>query len=233
MLDETKELRLIEKAQQGNASAMEELITAYTPAIKAAVRKVAPFYNVEDAMQTATLRFIELVHSHDPEKGRLAGRVKDEITYALREESTLNNSHWHIPARSQRRFLTIMKLAKQDVLLGAEIAEKHGMARSTFLMMSNVLTNSQSMDADPTWLDILYSEQDFIDLETKAMAEQALACLDGTEQYVVRAFYGMADYREFSDAEIAQALNMTKRQVRTIRQNALMKMRRELLVLAV
>ena len=69
--------------------------------------------------------------------------------------------------------------------------------------------------------------------ETKSMAEQALNCLSGTEQYIVKAFYGFSEYREMSDAEIAGGLNMTKRQVRTIRQGALLKMRKELLVVAV
>ena len=233
MFDDEKENRLIAKAQDGNALAMEELLTKYQPAIKAAVKKVAPFINVNDAMQTASLRFIELVHEHDPEKGTLTGRIKSEIEWALREESTLANSQFHIPARSQRRFLTIMRLAGQDVLKGADIAEDHGMSRATFFMLSNVLTNSQSLDADPTWLDILYHEQEFVDLETKHMAEQALNCLSGTEQYIVKAFYGFSEYREMSDAEIAQGLNMTKRQVRNIRQAALLKMRKELLVVAV
>lgn len=232
MYDDEKENRLIEKAQGGDPHAMEELLTKYQPAIKAAVRKVAPFINVEDAYQTASLRFIELVHNHDPARGHLTGRVKDEIQYALREESTLANSQFHIPARSQRRFLTFTKQAGGDVLKAAELAEAHGMARSTYFMISNVLTNSQSIDSNAEWMNMLYSDQEIIDLETNAMAHQALSCLDGDERYVVEAFYGFSEYREMSDAEIAHGLKKSKRQVRGMRQKALMKMRAQLGVIA-
>ena len=232
MYDDKREQRLIDKAQGGDSFAMEELIKQYQPAIKAGVRKVSAFINVEDAMQTATLRFIELVHEQDHSKGHLTARVKDEIQYALREESTLNNSQFHVPARSQRRFLTFMKLAGGDVIAAADIAEENGMSRSTFFMISNVLSNTQSIDSSPEWLNMLYSDQDFVDLETNDMARRALDCLDGTEQYVIKAFYGFSEYREMTDAEIAHGLNMTKRQIRGIRQKAMLKMRAELGVVA-
>lgn len=225
-ISEEREVLLVQRAQDGCEKSMLELMEAYRPAIRAQVRKVEPYYDLDDAEQEAKLAFMQMVYNHDTERGRLFQRVKAELTNALREASCLQNSHFHIPLSTQRRFRTILSRADHDPAAGVEIAQDNGMSKEVFLAIYYSLYGREELD---TAGESLWDTQ-IVDADSALLVEQARSVLNNEEKIVIDAAYGFVTYEPLSDYEISRGLiNKSPSTVRRIRNRALVKMRMEVL----
>jgi hypothetical protein len=86
--------------------AKERLLAAYIPAIRSAVLS-ATGVSREDLEADLVERFLELVSTHDPERGRLASRLRPAFA-EVRSEASVLEVALTVPARERRRFYHVL-----------------------------------------------------------------------------------------------------------------------------
>lgn len=143
------ELELIYRVREGDNVAAETLLKQYLPALKAAQRKAIALdkSEAESATQAA---FMEAVWRFDKAKhNRLAGAIKSALAQEVEHESKTKQT-FSIPSRSLSRYWNILRKADNDPRLAADIAEQHGMSRSTWLTINDNVLSTNIPDPSET-----------------------------------------------------------------------------------
>jgi hypothetical protein len=253
-----EEARLVVLAQVGDEEAMTALMRQYAPAIRGTLARFGETLDAEDAEQEAALAFLTLVHAHDPATGRLAGRVKEYLAEGLHEAAAKSNG-WTIPARTTKRFFSILKAADGDVAQGERLASEMDMAPTTFVLLATLLRDTGSIEALTERAEAEGSVgadggvivgggvvDPFVAVEDSLLVEGLLSLLDERETAIIRFSYGfdaleaedpkegLAKTREegyavANDGVVARHLGLGRSTVARVRAKALATMREALL----
>lgn len=245
-----EEAELIEAAQYGHEGATLQLVHLYAPAVRNAIARSSAALDRDDATQEALVAFLDLIKTHDATLNpRLAGRVKQVFTEALSDAATSEQA-MHIPPRTLKRYLAILKKADGDVMAGASLAEDHHMSREVFLAIASA-TRVDSLtvgeDGDSSRIDtavVLASEgrSGYADVEDALMADLALSLVEGDALQVTRHAYGFDTVvvdghivtpegsAPVSDTLVGAALTLSRAKVQRLRSGALSTMREALAV---
>lgn len=124
--------------------ARERLISAYMPAVSAAVRR-SKVRSKEDLESDLVERLLSLIASHDSSKGRLASRISTEFAHVTRE-SAAAEAAFSVPSSTRDRFYNILfAQAGGDIYKALRLADEHPhMTRDSFLALARALVGVES-----------------------------------------------------------------------------------------
>lgn len=234
-LDLAEEMTAIEAAKAGDEKATLDLLFAYAPALRNAVKRYREALDRDDAQAEAVSSFLGAVRDFDATKGeRLAGIVASRIGHDLGILAAAGST-FAIPERTLSRFYGILRRSGGDVEAAADSATEYGMARETFLSVLAHVRQTDSLDGisegpdgegrDARAASLWGASAPMADAEDRILAEIAFGAVDEVESQVCGLAYGFTDYDLVPDAEIAHRLGMTRSTVQRRRTSALDKMR--------
>lgn len=242
--DEIEEQEVILLAQRGCSDSFVRLLLAYAPALRHARGRYAsgPKYQgsqgyEDDVQARLLLAFAEAVQGFDLCKGhnRLAatvtGWLKDAVSRAAQDTMP-----FAIPDRTLKRYWSIMRAAKGDVKLGAEMAAEYNMTPQTFRAITNAVRGTASLNGDdqdgarmvdrpmkPVW-DVPMPDNE------PSISPDMLAQLTDLQSRVIRLAYGFGpDGMPMSDQQVANKLGLSRVKVQRTRTAALEQLRARLI----
>lgn len=240
-MTEAEEAASILAAQAGDDAAKMALLRAYGPALRSAVArfgKGSEGLEVGDLQSAALASFLELIVTHDPEKGpRLAGRVTSALAQGLAEEFA-SSASFTVPSRTLKRFFGVLKAADGDVEEAERLASEFGMGLETFrAVLAAVRTSSlearqEGGSAEEGGRASGFGEQPVrasspvADVEDRVLVEMAFSEVSDEEARIVELAYGFTEYDPVPDAEIGHRLGLTRPTVQRRRASALGTMRK-------
>jgi DNA-directed RNA polymerase specialized sigma subunit len=219
-----EEATLVYAAQTGDEEAVTALMRQYAPALRNAIARASETLDEEDAEQEAALAFLTLLQAHDPATGRLAGRVKEYLADGMGEAAAKSNG-WTIPARTTKRFFSILKAADGDVAAGERLASEMDMAPATFVLLASLLRETGSIEAlteraeadgsvgaDGGVIVGGGSSDPFLDVDDALLVQGLLALLDERETPIIRFSYGFDDLPLAEDEDAKEGLAKTRQE---------------------
>lgn len=238
------ELALITAAQSGDESASIELLVAYAPAIRRAVRSFARFVDAEEAHSEAALAFFAVLKTHDVaapgyKNGSLAPHIAPKVREALWKLRASTESLFHVPGRAIRRYYELMQANGGD-LTKAYLAAKHAadIDPDTLVQLHAVLGPRRSLtgtalDTDEDVTSTSYvrlvtssggaEDSSYDVVEDRILATTALRAMDDDEARVCELAYGFRGYRPLSDSEVAEKVGQSRQKVQRTRASGLKK----------
>ncbi|MGZ0151848.1 hypothetical protein ACXJJ3_32650 [Kribbella sp. WER1] len=251
-LTEDAEAAAILAAQAGDQSAMELLLRAYGPVLRAVVAEVngglregaigrfsdygASAVSPDDLQQAAVEAVLGLIRVHDVSTSpRISGRVRDYITDAVVRESH-GKSAFQIPKRTLTRYFGIIRACEGDVREAYRRAPEFSLAQETFLSILEAIgaeslsarEDEDSRDGEERAASPVFSSSPISDAEDAILVDVAFRAVDDDEERICRLSYGFTEYDPQPDAEIAHRMDLTRPTVQRKRAKALAKMRKAL-----
>lgn len=169
-LEPSFELELISKAKAGDNEATQILLDQYEPALRASMRKTYGTLDRDEARSAAYSALIEAVWKFDPARhNRLATIIKITLTQELEYESKTKQT-FTIPERSLSRYWNILRKADGNHNKAADIADQHGMTRSTWLSIHSSVTSTHlpqfsDTEQEPVYHSVFCTAQDPADFQ--------------------------------------------------------------------
>lgn len=221
---------LVLAAQSGDQESTETLYHSVISALRNWSRAFSATVDYDEALAVSSLAFYEAVMDFVPGDGSsfiglLQGYVQSSLTDAGRFSGGSSGSgvQVSVPERTLKRFHAILREADYDLDKGIELARQHSMNPSTFL---DIYRASADMGSEEDDLLAVASAESVSDLvEETVLLDAAWSSVNNIETTVCERYYGFTDYREHSDAEIAEGISFTRSKVQRTRTGALDKMR--------
>lgn len=247
--DPSVEREIIHRAKNGDESATLDLVYAYAPALRNAVKwfaKANPgstqISDVEDVRSRAVMGLIEAIHAFDPEKHeRLAaiasGYITDEVS-----QGASSVTGFTVPPRTLKRFFGILRRAEGNIYEAMGMCRQYDMDPETFLSVLSAVRNVESYNDEgdhdghdeSRWVfeqaEPLWSSDPVRDAEDKILVEAVFACrnddndLTERQSQILLHAYGFKNYGEpQSDAAVGEAIGATRPTVQRDHKKALAK----------
>lgn len=224
MLTPSAERELITAAKAGSERAKLELIDAYQPLLRACAAKFRLVVDGDDADRACTLALLEAIRDADPDRtDSIAALIQHKVMMELTRETQVTMAV-QIPERTLRRFAGILRAAKRDASLGAEMAPQFGMTSETFATIHAIQYGTPLSDAD----HLPYEERLVADVEDQILATVALDSMSPDQRADCLARYGFDAYDETTLLEAGEQLGMTRAVVYRHHAQALQAARRRL-----
>ena len=230
-----REARLVRQAQAGRTRASAELLEAHEPFLRALVAPFPkrPSMGEEDLLQEARLGFLKAIESFDPDRPeRLSTSARYLAAKSVREAVALGQDI-SVPDRTMARYLAAWEDRPADDYAGALEAAtsgKHPMGADTFAAVYTALHGSASLDerewsaggANPEKRNL----HEVIPSPSggSSGADLAHALMNSLHsdlhRTVVRYAYGLETGERMPDAEVADALGLSRQKVQRLRTEA-------------
>ena len=214
------EAELIASAQQGDASALNELFTSYAPAMRAVARRFSARLSLDDATQAAAVGLMNAIHAFD------ASRPSGAVSLSVLAHRYMNEEMWvavsaegliQVPARTLRRYFHVMRQAGNDLQRAVELAQSYDMRRETFLAVAAAISpavhESEAVDVP--------SASRFSCVEDQILSSAALAACSEAERAVLGLHYGMDEPVMMPLSEVAVQLSLSQRAARRLHASGL------------
>lgn len=227
---------LIRRAQAGDKSATEELITGNSGLIWAVVRRyTGRGTDSDDLYQLGCLGFLKAVEGFDTEYGTqfstyAVPKIAGEIRRFLRDDGTIKVS------RGLKERAAAIKLARSQLTaqLGreptlGELSEQTGFSPEEIAEAETATASTESIHAEAgedgfTLENILTDTESEESMVEKISLRQAITDLPEREAMVIRLRY----YHGLTQDRVAKVLGVSQVQVSRIEKKALQKLREQL-----
>lgn len=143
-----EESAVIEAAQAGDETATLRLLTAYMPALRAAVSRYESL-SIDDARQAAIIGFMEAVHAFRRganEADLLAGILRQYLHDALTSATSDATGGFSVPTRTMKRYFGILARANGDHFEAAKLAPDYEMTEDTWWSVYTAIGAEDSLE---------------------------------------------------------------------------------------
>jgi RNA polymerase primary sigma factor len=227
----------IRQAQAGDTDAMWDILSAYEPVLKSAVRSAVPNADREDAedlLQEARVALMEHVRDYDTEgaKAQLHSYAFQAVRRAVVEANIKSTTALSVDPTTVIRVKRALASTGGDVegawmTVSTDPEPRHRMSREAFVSVCEALMETDSLDApvssgdsDLTWADVLPdTTADFVaPTESRDVARFLLGEIAPRQSFALRAFYGIGMMKT-SDEQASDELGINShRQCAALRQ---------------
>lgn len=242
-LPSEEERDLIARAYDRDDKAQMRLLEQYAPALRNAfARIVQPLRNslsredIEDLQMEAVMGFYAAIDvtATDPLARGLGRHLSAQVALALRDHQAVRIAVT-VPARTLRRYNSIMMKADNNLNAALEIAREYDMQPSTVLAVhtavnqsAHVVVNAAGADGAGATTEHVGALQPAVEdvVETIRLAQQARDAIDGRELEVIDKMYGFDELDQArSTREVAGLTGLSKSTVQRTHEAALSTMR--------
>jgi RNA polymerase sigma factor (sigma-70 family) len=224
---------MIDRAKNGDPAAAETIFKYLEPQLAKLAHTMCGKYHIEDAISEARVAVWEALSTFNPDMGaNFATHANKKAAMAISAFISGNNDGPTIPGRTARRYHKIMRDVSGDY--NAAIKRVRESADSTvdgseaaFKAAHDALGEVRHFDMQPAEDDAASADaleamvpQDHSVEDTalnNALVDLLLADCDEREVLILSMTYGLGDHRQMVDAEIAEAVGISRSRVVSIR----------------
>ncbi len=231
MLDYSLTVELIKKAQDGDLSAKDELVSNNLPLIKSVVKRFMGRLEYDDLMQLGSMGFLKAVSNFDETFGvkfstYAVPMIMGEIKRFLRDDGMMKVSRSMKTLNYKiNKFIEEYKVKNQKEPTISEIAENLGEDSHdiVFAMDASKMVTSIYAENDDGEMNVLdkLPDENGLNMFDKLLIKDSIAKLTAREQKIIMLRY----FRDKTQSEVAEMLGISQVQVSRLENKILSKLK--------